>query len=107
MTRDVLYIGFLRDIYKILCIADAAIAPVISGTDVHMKVIDYLSAGLPLNATPKAPEGLPPHALSEYPLLLIKSTAMNNIDLVKLINKFLLQYRHMMSLENFLNTYPI
>lgn len=92
VTKDILYIGFLRGIDELLCIADAAIAPIISGTGTHMKVIDYLSAGLPLITTPKALEGLPVQALTGYPLLLIKH-AINNIDLGKLIKKFLLQKR--------------
>ena len=49
-----------------------------------MKVIDFLSAGLPLNATPKASEDLTLHALSEYPLLVIISTYMNDIDFSEL-----------------------
>jgi hypothetical protein len=57
------------------------------GTGVHMKVIDFLSTGLPLNATPKASEDLTLHALSEYPLLVIISTYMNDIDFSELINK--------------------
>jgi hypothetical protein len=80
VTKDILYMGFLRDIDESLCIADAAIAPVVSSTGVHMKVIDYLSAGLPLIATPKALEGLPLRALSEYPLLLMKFNKINNVN---------------------------
>mgnify|MGYP001770719675 CR=1 FL=1 len=44
----------------------------VSGTGVHMKVLDYLSAGLPLVATPKSLEGLPPEALRGYPLRLVR-----------------------------------
>jgi glycosyltransferase involved in cell wall biosynthesis len=107
VTRDILYIGFLRDIDELLCIADAAIAPIISGTGIHMKVIDYLSAGLPLITTPKALEGLPLHALSEYPLLLIKSNIINNIDLGKLISKFLLRKRGPFSGQAKIPTYDV
>ncbi|MGC9113430.1 hypothetical protein, partial [Acidilobus sp.] len=42
-----------------------------------MKVIDYLSAGLPLVATPKSLEGIPAAALKGYPLVL----ASPDIDL--------------------------
>ena len=78
VTKDILYIGFLRGIDELLCIADAAIAPIISGKGIHMKIIDYLSAGLPLITTPKAPEGLQVQALTGYPLLI--KHAINNID---------------------------
>jgi len=72
-----------------------------------MKVIDYLSAGLPLIATPKALEGLPLHALSEYPLLLIKFNNINNIDLGALINEFLLQKRGPFSGQAKIPTYDV
>jgi hypothetical protein len=42
-----------------------------------MKVIDYLSAGLPLVATPKSLEGILAAALKGYPLVL----ASQDIDL--------------------------
>jgi glycosyltransferase involved in cell wall biosynthesis len=77
LSDSVLYVGFVDDIDDLLCSADVAIALNVSGTGVHMKVIDYLSAGLPLVATPKSLEGIPAVALKGYPLVL----ASPDIDL--------------------------
>ena len=72
LSDSVLYAGFVEDLEDFLCSADVAISLNISGSGVHMKVIDYLSAGLPLVATPKSLEGLPTEALRGYPLKLVR-----------------------------------
>ena len=72
LSDSVLYVGFVEDLDDFLCSADVAVSLNVSGSGVHMKVIDYLSAGLPLVATPKSLEGLPIEALRGYPLKLAK-----------------------------------
>lgn len=77
LSDSVLYVGFVDDLDDLLCSADVAVALNVSGTGVHMKVMDYLSAGLPLVATPKSLEGILAAALKGYPLAL----AIPGIDL--------------------------
>ena len=72
LSDSVLYVGFVEDLDDFLCSADVAIALNLSGSGVHMKVIDYISAGLPLVATLKSLEGLPIEALRGYPLKLVR-----------------------------------
>ncbi|MGC9113359.1 glycosyltransferase [Acidilobus sp.] len=71
LSDSVLYVGFVNDVDDLLCSADVAVSLNVSGTGVHMKVIDYLSAGLVLVATPKSLEGIPAVALEGYPLALV------------------------------------
>ena len=52
--------------------ADVAVSLNVSGTGIHMKVLDYISAGLPLVVTPKSLEGLLPEALRGYLLRLVR-----------------------------------
>jgi len=68
VTKDILYIGFLRDIDGRCSNCANNFRKRHSYED-----IDYLSAGLPLITTPKAPEGLPVQALAEHPLLFNKT----------------------------------
>lgn len=72
LSDSVLYIGFVDDLDNLLCSADAAVSLNVSGTGVHMKVLDYLSAGLPLIVTPKSLEGLPLRALEGYPVAIVR-----------------------------------
>ena len=72
LSDSALYVGFAEDLDDLLCSADVAVSLNVSGTGVHMKVLDYLSAGLPLVATPKSLEGLPLEALRGYPLRLVR-----------------------------------
>ncbi len=51
--------------------AGAATSLNVSGTGVHMKIIDYLSIGLPIVATFKSFEGIPLYSLRGYPLAIL------------------------------------
>ena len=77
LSDSALYVGFAEDLDDLLCSADVAVSLNVSGTGVHMKVLDYLSAGLPLVATPKSLEGLPLEALRGYPLRLVRPPSDN------------------------------
>lgn len=56
--RNVKSIGFVSDLYKFLACADIAIVPIVHGSGTRLKILDYLSVGLPIVATSKGAEGL-------------------------------------------------
>lgn len=56
--ENVRSIGFVPDLDKFLACADVAIVPIIHGSGTRLKVLDYLSAGLPIVSTRKGAEGL-------------------------------------------------
>ena len=84
ISDNVLYIGFVDDIDELLCAANVALSLNVSGTGVHMKVLDYLSAGLPIIATPKSLSGIPKASLKDYPLVTIEPN--NFINLGKIVS---------------------
>ena len=51
-------IGFVEDLYSLLNIADIAIVPILNGGGTRLKILDYLSAGLPIVSTTKGIEGI-------------------------------------------------
>jgi glycosyltransferase involved in cell wall biosynthesis len=51
-------IGFIEDLWNFLNIADIAIAPILRGGGTKLKLMDYLSAGLPIVTTSKGIEGI-------------------------------------------------
>lgn len=53
------FIGYVEDLDLVLAAADLCIAPKLSGGGTSIKVLDYLGAGCPVIATPKAALGLP------------------------------------------------
>lgn len=54
----VYFVGYVENLEDLLAASDIAIAPVVSGTGVKLKVRDYICAGLPIVATRKAVEGI-------------------------------------------------
>ena len=101
ITKDVLYIGYVENIDELLCTADASIAPLVSGTGISMKVLDYLSAGLPLIATPYALRGIPINSLVNYPIKIIDTKT----NLGEAINQLLMKARGPFSGKANLPTY--
>lgn len=51
-------LGFIEDLHKVMSIADIAIVPLTRGGGTKLKVLDYLSAGLPIVTTKKGIEGI-------------------------------------------------
>lgn len=51
-------IGFIDDLWNFLSIADMAVAPILKGGGTKLKLMDYLSAGLPVVTTSKGIEGI-------------------------------------------------
>ncbi|MFX1277456.1 MAG: glycosyltransferase family 4 protein [Promethearchaeota archaeon] len=52
------YLGFLDELNEFLCAADVAIIPVLRGSGINTKIIDYLSAYLPIITTKIGSRGL-------------------------------------------------
>lgn len=55
---NVSFVGFQSDIYSLLHACDIALVPLTKGGGTKMKLIDYLTLGLPILATSKAIEGV-------------------------------------------------
>ncbi|NJE62095.1 glycosyltransferase family 4 protein [Thermococcus sp. 21S7] len=51
-------VGFIEDIYKFLSSCDIAIVPLKRGAGVKLKMLDYMTVGLPIVTTKKGAEGL-------------------------------------------------
>ncbi|MEJ2280081.1 MAG: glycosyltransferase [Candidatus Lokiarchaeota archaeon] len=56
--RNVKFLGFIKELTDFLYCADIAIAPILRGTGINTKMIDYLSGRVPIISTEKAVEGL-------------------------------------------------
>lgn len=52
------FLGFVNDLKNFIYSADVAIAPILRGSGVRTKIIDYLSAFIPVITTRKGAEGL-------------------------------------------------
>ncbi|MHA1294223.1 MAG: glycosyltransferase, partial [Promethearchaeota archaeon] len=57
-TRNIRFLGFVDDLNSFLYAADIAIVPIFRGSGVRVKMIDYLSAKLPMITTKQAKLGL-------------------------------------------------
>jgi glycosyltransferase involved in cell wall biosynthesis len=55
---NVVLTGVVSDVAEILSVADIAIAPLFHGSGTRLKILEYLSCGLPVVATSVAVEGL-------------------------------------------------
>ncbi len=51
-------LGHVKDLSNLLEIADIAIVPILQGTGVRIKILDYMAAGLPIITTRKGIEGI-------------------------------------------------
>ena len=51
-------IGFVEDIYSLIHAADIAIAPLLGGGGTRLKILDYMSVGVPIVTTKKGIEGI-------------------------------------------------
>lgn len=57
-VENVRCVGFVEDLHSFLAAADIAIAPLRRGGGTKLKILDYLSVGLPIVTTEKGAEGL-------------------------------------------------
>lgn len=57
-TRNIRFLGFVKDLNSFLYAADLAVTPILRGSGVRVKMIDYLSAKLPIISTKEAILGL-------------------------------------------------
>jgi glycosyltransferase involved in cell wall biosynthesis len=55
---QIVCLGYVEDIHPLLKSCDIAIAPIITGGGTRLKILDYLSAGLPMITTTKGAEGI-------------------------------------------------
>lgn len=51
-------LGFIQDLYKVMSTADIAVVPLARGAGTRLKILDYLSVGLPIVTTKKGIEGI-------------------------------------------------
>ncbi len=55
---NLIFLGFVKDLKDFIYSADIAIAPILRGSGVKTKIIDYLSGNIPVITTKKGAEGL-------------------------------------------------
>jgi glycosyltransferase involved in cell wall biosynthesis len=56
--RNILYTGFVKDVRPYFAAADLAINPMVSGTGMNLKMLEFLAAGLPTLTTPTGVRGI-------------------------------------------------
>lgn len=56
--KNIIFLGYLNDLRNFLYSADIAIVPIFRGSGIKTKIIDYLSASIPIITTKKGAEGL-------------------------------------------------
>ena len=57
-NNNFISLGFIQDLDSFLSIADLAIVPIEKGAGTNLKIMDYLSFGIPIVTTKKGAEGL-------------------------------------------------
>lgn len=55
---NIISLGFFEDLYNVMSTVNIAIVPLTKGAGTKLKVLDYLSAGLPIVTTKKGIEGI-------------------------------------------------
>lgn len=55
---NLIFTGVVEDVVELLAISDVAIAPLFHGSGTRLKILEYLSCGLPVVSTSKGVEGL-------------------------------------------------
>lgn len=53
-----LFTGFVDDVPDLLCASDVAVAPIFHGSGTRLKILEYLSCGLPVVSTSVGAEGI-------------------------------------------------
>jgi glycosyltransferase involved in cell wall biosynthesis len=57
-SQNIKSLGFVKDLSKVIPVADLAIVPLISGTGTKLKIMDYMGMGIPVLTTEKGAEGI-------------------------------------------------
>lgn len=57
-AENLVFTGVVKDVAKLLNASDVAIAPLFHGSGTRLKILEYLSCGLPVVSTTKGVEGL-------------------------------------------------
>jgi len=57
-TNNLKFLGFVKNLNEFLYSADIALIPLLRGSGIRIKIIDYLSAKIPIISTKKGAEGL-------------------------------------------------
>lgn len=56
--RDITFTGYVDNVAEVLAISDVGIAPLLEGAGTRLKILEYLSTGLPVVSTSVGAEGL-------------------------------------------------
>ncbi len=83
-TTNFKSVGFIGNMWEFLSMADIAIVPLLKGGGTKLKVLDYLSAGLPIVTTKKGIEGID---AEDYEHVLIVDSV--NDEFINKINYFI------------------
>lgn len=78
---NIMSLGFIEDLYKVMSVADTAIVPLTKGAGTKLKVLDYLGAGLPIVTTKKGIEGI--NAKNDEHAIIVDGVNDDFIDAIK------------------------
>ncbi|WP_440946610.1 glycosyltransferase family 4 protein [Methanosarcina sp. T3] len=81
--NNVRSLGFIKDLYGIISIADIAIVPLTHGAGTKLKIFDYFSVGLPVITTKKGIEGI--NAINNEHVIIVDNNVDSNVELVNSI----------------------
>jgi glycosyltransferase involved in cell wall biosynthesis len=79
--NNIMFLGFVDDLNKLLKAADIAIVPILQGGGTRIKVLDYMCVGLPIVSTRKGIEGLDVNNYEEA--IIVDSINDEFIDAIK------------------------
>ncbi len=80
---NVVFLGYVRDIYDAIRHADVALVPLLNGGGTRIKVLEYMACGVPVVSTPKGVEGLSLENRKEVLICDIDSTVSELIALLE------------------------
>ena len=80
-TRNVIVLGFVPQIERLIASADICVAPVVRGSGTRLKLLEYMAAGKPIVATYMAAEGIP--LRNELDALLLREVGERFVLAVK------------------------
>ncbi len=78
---NIIYLGFVDDLYKFLKAADVAIVPILKGGGTRIKILDYMCVGLPIVSTRKGIEGI--DAINYESAIIVDSVNEKFVDAIK------------------------
>ncbi len=80
-TKNITTLGYVTDLEAFLATAHIAIVPLIHGSGTRLKILDYMSAGLPIVTTKKGIEGI--EAINERHAIIVDSVDEKFIEAIK------------------------